>query len=191
MVTAKLEGEEFQNFNDQKSFLLTFSLDSKIESKSNHTKLKDYADYYSPNQKAEKLWENIEKKLKNAKLPDIKNITLKKWVEGSIIIGVRITKQSGEWNGEEITEIEEKMTIFAEEFDFIGDLSECTMIFKSERNTVTEELPTSKRLVYRLSTFSDEMATSFDNIDEEKFKTCLQEVMSKNKENVTITGMDD
>ena len=187
MVTAKLEDEEFQNFNDQKSFLLTF----KIESKSNHTKLKDYADYYSPNQKAEKLWENIEKKLKNAKLPDIKNISLKKWVEGSIIIAVRITKQSGEWNGEEITEIEEKMTIFAEEFDFFGDLSKCTMIFKSERNTVTEELPTSKRLVYRLSTFSDEMATSFDNIDVEKFKTCLQEVMSKNKENVTITGMDD
>ena len=188
MVTAKLEGEEFQNSKDLKSFILTF----KIESKSNDTNLKDYADYYSPSQNAEKLWENIEQKLNYAEFPEIKKITLKRWVEGSIIIGVSITKASGKkWNGEEITEIEEKMKIFAEEFEFTGDLSKCTMIFKSERNTFTEELPTFKRLVYRLSTFSKEMATSFDKIDKEKFKTCLQEEMSKNKENVTITGIND
>ena len=84
-------------------------------------------------------------------------------------------------------EIEGKMRKFAEGFKLYGDLSKCTMTFKSER-------PARKNtfsLVFQLDAFSEEMATCFDNIDENKFKDCLQEEMLiLNNKSVTITGMN-
>ena len=72
-------------------------------------------------------------------------------------------------------------------FEFIDFLPKCKMTYESKR-------PARKNtfvLTFQLDAFSEEMATRFDNIEEDKFKDCLQEEMSKNKENVTITGINE
>ena len=121
---------------------------------------------------------------------DIKFI-LKSWGKGSIIIGVAITKASNEeWNEEEIIKIEEKMKRFAEEFEFTGDLSKCTMTIKTERRAFEKKLQTSQNLIYRLSTISKEMARQLDNVDTEKLKAWLQdEIFKANNKTVIVSGM--
>ena len=47
-------------------------------------------------------------------------------------------------------------------------------------------------LAFQLNAFSEEMAACFDNIDEDKFKECLQKEMSRLKnKNVTISGISE
>ena len=182
-VTAKLTGRETQDSSNSTFFPLTFKVNSA------ETDLKDYANYFNPNQKPKELWK-ILKAVLYKELPIVKEISLQSWDEGSIIISVAINKESNkDWSEDEMDEIEKTMTRFAEEFKFTGDLSHLTMTFKSKRDTFKKELPTSQRLIYRLNAFSEEMAAKFDKIDEEKLQDCLQVEMSNVKEKVKVTGM--
>ena len=140
----------------------------------------NYRNYWDPNNKAQELWESIEKQLKRA-FPKI-DFSPFKWDEGSIIIKVKIWKMSNEeWKEDEINKIEEKMSDFVKKVELTGDLSQCVMSFKSGRKTLKDSSPTSKCLIYRLDAFSEDVAQNLDNFDEKKFMGCLQR-------KVTVTG---
>ena len=166
----------------EKSFVITFKI------KSDDMNLKDYEFYNNPNGRTRALCEKIKEELKKTLTKDVKS-TLISTDLGSIIISVAINKKSNEeWNKDEIIEIEENMRQFSGGFKFTGDLSKCTITFKIQR-------PASRNtfsLAFQLNAFSEEMAACFDNIDEDKFKECLQKEMSRlNNENVTITGINE
>ena len=69
MVCVKLEGEKVQS-KDSKSFWLTFKIDD------NGVDLKDYVRY--DNEKVQKLWKKIEKRLQK-KFSEHTDIILKSW----------------------------------------------------------------------------------------------------------------
>ena len=79
------------------------------------------------------------------------------------------------------------MTKFAEHFEFTGYLSKCKMTFKSERPARKSTFS----LAFQLNVFSEEMATHFNNIDEEMFKAFLQNEMYNVEDKVTVEGMND
>ena len=119
---------------------------------------------------AKELWLFLKKKIEsNLSVAGFTpELTLEYWMKGSINIIVTIERASNEeWSKEEIIEIEEQMTKFAEHFEFTGYLSKCKMTFKSER-------PARKStfgLDFQLNVFSEKMTTHFNHITREE---CLK-----------------
>ena len=141
-------------------------------------------------EKLDALWERIEKELEKelkkafkGQIVHIHRISCSEKSQTIIIDFVTRKESKEEWNKDEI--IEEKMRLFAQGFKFTGDLSIYTIFkIRSRRNTLS--------LDFQLNAFSEEMAACFDNIDEDKFKECLQKEMSRLKnENVTIKGINE
>ena len=171
-------------YHDRKSSIIT--LEVNIES----IDFRHYPHCDNSKEKLDALWERIEKELEKeleeafeGKIVHIRRNSCSEKSKTIIIDFVTRKESNEEWNKDEI--IEEKMRLFRQGFKFTGDLSIYT-IFKrrSRRNTLS--------LDFQLNAFSEEMAACFDNIDEDKFKDCLQEEMSRlNKENVTITGINE
>ena len=186
-VTAQLEGEQCEEYSqDHKSFRLAFLIQSKP-----YVSGVDLTDYkkYCNNQKAKELWGSLEEELKEVSPPNT-TITLKSWGKGSVIINVTLSKTTNEdWREDEIIDIEEEMKILANRFNLDGDLSQCTMTFKSRRKTLKDRLPTCNNLVFRLDAFSKEMVKELENFDKKRFIVYLQENVSCLEEEVTVRGI--
>ena len=136
------------------------SMKFTIESKSEKINFNEYKDYMG-NEMAKALWIRIEKKLIE-NLPKNSELCLMEWDVSSIIIKATLRKTSGEdWKQEELTEIDEKMSIFAKEFDlFTEEFSQCIMTYEGSK---VEAVP-SKSLVFRINTLTDDAAERFKQI---------------------------